>query len=197
MIASGSIPSLNARPVLERLQHLIDLVEGSSILNVTAVTVDLLTTTGRSMGAGTPELQVLAIPRDLPGGELVCADTQRLTFTLKRSTAFPNPADTDGQLQQAAEVITAGLRALAPLRDEFTTTARMEFQFELTDEGKFDFFIRPGARALDAHRLTLAVKFRSQPTTPPDGRGPDSAGDPTRAETQGRAANIVRRYSRR
>lgn len=163
---SGSIPSVNARPVLENLQHLIDLVEGSSILNVTGVTVDLLTTTTRSTGGGTPELRVLAIPRGLPG-ELARADAQRLTFNLKRSTASPNPADIDEQLQRAAEVITAGLRALVPLQGELTTTARMEFQFELTGEGKFDFFIRPGARASDAHRLTLEVESRSRPTTLP------------------------------
>lgn len=165
MTTSDSIPSLDARPILENLQHLITLVEGSSVLTVTAITVDLLTTTARSTGAGTPELQVLAIPKNLPGGELVYADAQRLTFNLRRSAASPKLADIDGQLQQAAEVITAGLRALAPLRGEFPTTTRMEFQFELTDEGKFDFFIRPGARALHAHRLILEVEARSQPTT--------------------------------
>ena len=150
--------SLDAAAVLDDLKFLVEAAERGTGLRVVGATVDLLATTSRTGGAGLPELRVWAAPRDVLAGELTRADTHRLTFTLKRAGAARNFDRLPEHLQDAIRLVQDGLRALAGLRDDFDTTARMEFRFELTSEGKFNFLLRFTARALDAHSLTLEVE---------------------------------------
>lgn len=148
--------SLNAQTVLRNLVNVVALAQQNTDLIVTAVKVDLAAVTSKTGGAGTP--QVALLPSDLVSGELTRADSQRIVFNLKLRDPARSLDDLDDNVRDAIDIINAGLLALRPLQDRFETSAAMEFKFELTGEGKFNFVLRVGAKSVDTHVLTLEVK---------------------------------------
>ncbi|MBZ9751738.1 hypothetical protein K7W42_12800 [Deinococcus sp. HMF7604] len=154
-------PSLDASTVLNDLKYIVHFAEQGTGLRVISAVVDLTAVTSRTGGGGTPPIALLS--KDGIGGDMTRADTQRISFALKRA-ATPSFSQLPGQLREAVEIVRTGLAALATLRDDFDATAKMEFKFELTSEGKFSFFVRLGAKAADTHSLTVEVEAASART---------------------------------
>lgn len=103
------------------------------------------------------------IPKNLLGGDITEGRTQKLTFTLKRSRAA---AATDRSLVaglgEALTTLEEGLKTLAALDDRFENSAQIDFQFDLTREGKVDFVFRAGGVRTHMHTLSLTVQRISQ-----------------------------------
>ncbi|GBF04441.1 hypothetical protein DAERI_020038 [Deinococcus aerius] len=149
--------SLRAQTVLADLQTIVALAENDTGLRVVSVTVDLLAVTSRSGGAGVPEPVTKLVPKDFLTGDMTRADTQRLTFVLKRRGAAPHFDALPAHLKEATRIVRTGLQALAGLEASFEASAKIEFRFELTSEGKFNFILKVGAKSVDTHTVTLEV----------------------------------------
>ena len=146
---------LRAQNVLGDLQHLIQLAEQGSGMRVTLATAEFSHAVLKSVGGSTPGFWI--IPKDLLSAEATQMQTQKLSFTLKRRTAVAAARSFDDDLAQAVQALRAGLLALAPLAQDFMLSARAEFRFELSREGKLSFFLSAGGKSSDANTLALEL----------------------------------------
>ncbi|MFB9991908.1 hypothetical protein ACFFLM_08005 [Deinococcus oregonensis] len=153
------MPDLNqnvsALTVLNHLQQVLSLAEAQSQLNISVMTVEFTAVLQKSVGVGTPAWFIF--PKDLLGADLTNVDTQRVTFTVKRSQVAPSLRDVSADLQASITLVADTLRALRGLSGQWERSAKIELKFEVTTEGKLSFIARTGVKSVHTHTLTLEV----------------------------------------
>ncbi|WP_424952659.1 hypothetical protein [Deinococcus sp.] len=148
-----TFPGPSAASVLEQLQTVLQIASQQTGLHLQAVTVEFTALTQRSVGAGTPQFLILA--KDAVGGDLTSADSSLVSFTLRPGAGVASRRSMSADLNAAIGMVSDVLEALKQLQGRWERSARIQLKFEVSSEGKLSFFVRAGAKAADAHTLTL------------------------------------------